>query len=68
MLREKLASCLAALEEFYARILKSMLEDHNEYVKRLLQFLLYTDRPLRLGEAVDVSNELGTQSCFQSIS
>ncbi|ETS84370.1 hypothetical protein PFICI_02395 [Pestalotiopsis fici W106-1] len=42
-----------SLEATYERILQNVKEQHRRYATRLLQFLTYSDRPLRLEEAVD---------------
>ncbi len=41
------------LDETYARILKSLPSEYAHHTIRLLQFLTYSERPLRIEEAVD---------------
>ncbi|ETS84912.1 hypothetical protein PFICI_02937 [Pestalotiopsis fici W106-1] len=41
------------LDETYERILANIPSAHMHYTRRILQFLTYSDRPLRLEEAVD---------------
>ena len=42
------------LDETYARILRQIPEEHRQNASRLLQFLAWSERPLRLQEAVDI--------------
>ncbi|KAH8678369.1 ankyrin repeat protein [Xylariales sp. PMI_506] len=42
------------LDDTYARILKNIPSGHRHYAKRILQFLSFSERPLRIDEAVDV--------------
>lgn len=51
--RKALADLPPTLYATYARILKAVRPDHTATTKRLLQFLTYSERPLRLEEAVD---------------
>ncbi|KAH8649881.1 hypothetical protein BX600DRAFT_528913 [Xylariales sp. PMI_506] len=53
MLRTTLASLPATLDETYARILASIPEEDKPAATRLLQFLVYSKRPILLDEAVD---------------
>lgn len=41
------------LDETYERILANIPSAHIHHTKRILQFLIYSERPLRLEEAVD---------------
>ncbi|KAH7016244.1 ankyrin repeat-containing domain protein [Microdochium trichocladiopsis] len=41
------------LDATYARILQNIRPEHMDCAKRLLQFLAYSERPLRIEEAVD---------------
>ncbi|KAM3531642.1 hypothetical protein NHJ13051_000707 [Beauveria bassiana] len=52
-LRRALASLPPTLDETYARILKRLYPEHKSRAIRLLQLLVYSERPLRLDEAVD---------------
>ncbi|KAM3495330.1 hypothetical protein MY3957_001353 [Beauveria namnaoensis] len=52
-LRRALASLPPTLDETYARILKRLYPEHKPRAIRLLQLLVYSERPLRLDEAVD---------------
>ncbi|ORY56389.1 uncharacterized protein BCR38DRAFT_505334 [Pseudomassariella vexata] len=47
------ATLPATLDETYARILENIPPNHMHYAKRLLQFLSFSERPLRIDEAVD---------------
>ncbi|KAJ8112693.1 hypothetical protein OPT61_g5001 [Boeremia exigua] len=51
--REELANLPMTLDETYARILETIKPQHIRYSERLLQFLVYADRPMKLEEAVD---------------
>ncbi|KAK3312589.1 nucleoside phosphorylase domain-containing protein, partial [Apodospora peruviana] len=51
--RKALADLPRTLDDTYARILKAVPPEHLFKAKRLLQFLTYSERPLRLEEAVD---------------
>ncbi|KAK8105277.1 F-box and WD domain-containing protein [Apiospora kogelbergensis] len=52
-IRRELANLPRTLDATYARILLRVLPEHIPYITRLLQFLAYSERPLRLDEAVD---------------
>lgn len=52
-LREALASLPRTLDETYTRILDGIPDDHKQEANRILQFLLFSKRPLRIEEAVD---------------
>ncbi|PQK10157.1 hypothetical protein BB8028_0002g04810 [Beauveria bassiana] len=52
-LRRALASLPPTLDATYARILKRLYPEHKSRAVRLLQLLVYSERPLRLDEAVD---------------
>jgi hypothetical protein len=41
------------LDETYERILENIPQAHVHHTRRILQFLTYSERPLRLEEAVD---------------
>lgn len=41
------------LDDTYARILSGIPRNHQPYARRLLQFLSFSERPLRIEEAVD---------------
>ena len=41
------------MDETYARILKNLPREHEHHTIRLLQFLVYSERPLRINEAMD---------------
>ncbi|KAH6655699.1 hypothetical protein BKA67DRAFT_534614 [Truncatella angustata] len=61
--RTELANLPRTLDETYMRILQNVDPSQWDSAVRLLQFLTYSDRPLRLEEAVDavavdISNEL----------
>ncbi|KAI1085934.1 ankyrin repeat-containing domain protein [Rostrohypoxylon terebratum] len=51
--RKTLQNLPKTLDETYARILNNIPDLHREYTRRLLQFLTFSQRPLRLSEAVD---------------
>ncbi|KAF3763163.1 hypothetical protein M406DRAFT_108504 [Cryphonectria parasitica EP155] len=51
--RNALASLPKTLDETYARILAKIPDDHKPHTKRILQFLTYSARPLKIDEAVD---------------
>ncbi|KAI9709873.1 MAG: hypothetical protein M1812_007581 [Candelaria pacifica] len=53
-LRKALASLPESLEETYARILNNMYPYHRKSAFRIFQWLVYSARPLRLEEIVDV--------------
>ena len=53
-LQNALASLPKTLDETYARILRGIPEEHKQNATRILQFLTYSERPLRIEEAVDV--------------
>ncbi|KAK8124989.1 ankyrin repeat-containing domain protein [Apiospora kogelbergensis] len=52
-IRRELANLPRTLDATYARILSRVQPEHMRYTTRLLQFLAYSERPLRLDEAVD---------------
>jgi ankyrin repeat protein len=52
-LQNALASLPKTLDETYARILRGIPEEHKQNAIRILQFLTYSERPLRIEEAVD---------------
>ncbi|KAK7967870.1 uncharacterized protein PG986_002147 [Apiospora aurea] len=52
-IQRELANLPSTLYETYTRILNSIDKKYQHHTKRLLQFLLYSTRPLRLEEAVD---------------
>ena len=53
-LQNALASLPKTLDETYARILRGIPKEHKRNATRILQFLIYSERPLRIKEAVDV--------------
>ncbi|KAI1870317.1 uncharacterized protein JN550_005245 [Neoarthrinium moseri] len=53
-LRKALASLPKTLDETYARILSSIPSEYVDHTIRILQFLTYSERPLRVEEAVDM--------------
>ncbi|KAI1774269.1 hypothetical protein F4818DRAFT_448840 [Hypoxylon cercidicola] len=52
-IRKTLRNLPKTLDDTYARILNNIPDLHKEHAKRLLQFLAFSERPLRLDEAVD---------------
>jgi ankyrin repeat protein len=52
-LQTALASLPKTLDETYDRILDSIPDEHKPYAIRILQFLTFSERPLRIKEAVD---------------
>ncbi|CAI6334359.1 unnamed protein product [Periconia digitata] len=54
--REALSQLPRTLDDTYDVILRRLHPDHLRYTTRLLQFLTYAERPLRLKEAVDALN------------
>ena len=52
-LQNALASLPKTLDETYARILRGIPDEHKQNATRILQFLTYSERPLRIEEAVD---------------
>jgi hypothetical protein len=52
-LEETLKSLPESLDETYERILSNIPQIHRRYAIRILQFLTFSERPLRLDEAVD---------------
>ncbi|KAM7186285.1 hypothetical protein V8F33_011881 [Rhypophila sp. PSN 637] len=65
--QEALADLPRSLDDTYARILKAVPAEHLVYAKRLLQFLTYSERPLRLEEAVDaLAVDTGSQPRFNT--
>ncbi|KAF7506336.1 hypothetical protein GJ744_011909 [Endocarpon pusillum] len=53
-LRKALASLPKTLDDTYARILCNIDEDHRRYALKILQWLTYSVRPLRLEEVAEV--------------
>lgn len=53
LLRIALDSLLGTLSDMYARILDNILDAYRRNAIKLLQFLLYLQRPLRITELVD---------------
>jgi hypothetical protein len=53
MLRDALNLLPESLDETYARILRGFKKEYRPDAIRLLQFLVYSDRPLTIYEAVD---------------
>src|SRR5437763_6649758 len=51
-LRKALASLPTTLDETYKRILKGIPDKQKPYATRLLQFLTYSKRPLKIQEAI----------------
>ncbi|KAH7020836.1 ankyrin repeat-containing domain protein [Microdochium trichocladiopsis] len=52
-LRKTLASLPTTLHETYARVLEQIPQEYADHTMRILQFLTFSERPLRLCEAVD---------------
>ncbi|RYP81096.1 hypothetical protein DL769_002152 [Monosporascus sp. CRB-8-3] len=52
-LQKALRTLPRTLDETYVRILENIPPDHLPYTKRILQFLTFSERPLRIDEAVD---------------
>lgn len=52
-LQRALHSLPQTLDETYSRILANIPEERREQAIRLLQFLVYSERPLTIQEAVD---------------
>ncbi|KAF2678771.1 hypothetical protein K458DRAFT_435608 [Lentithecium fluviatile CBS 122367] len=52
-LRTALDSLPKTLDETYARILNTIPDSHKQPALRILQFLTFSERPLRIEEAVD---------------
>ncbi|POR34361.1 Ankyrin repeat domain-containing protein 50 [Tolypocladium paradoxum] len=52
-LRKELTSLPRTLDEIYARILDNLPHEHEHLTRRILQFLTFSERPLRIEEAVD---------------
>ncbi|KAL6808739.1 pfs domain-containing protein [Trichoderma camerunense] len=52
-LQKALNSLPATLDETYTRILTNLPHEHEHHTRRLLQFLVFSERPLRIEEAVD---------------
>ncbi|KAH8727996.1 ankyrin repeat-containing domain protein [Phaeosphaeriaceae sp. PMI808] len=52
-LKTALASLPKTLDETYARILHGIPHEHKQNATRILQFLMCSERPLRIEEAVD---------------
>ncbi|WDK23171.1 hypothetical protein CGRA01v4_14463 [Colletotrichum graminicola] len=53
-LRKTLQSLPRTLDETYARVLSKIPPEHEQNAKRILQFLAFSERPLRIEEAVDL--------------
>src|SRR5271154_1035623 len=53
-LRKSLAALPATLDETYDRILLAIDNDHSEYALRILQWLAFSARPLRVDEIAEV--------------
>ncbi len=53
-LQEALASLPDTLDETYARILNAIPSRHKQMAIRILQFLAFSERPLRIEEVVEV--------------
>ena len=53
-LRKALASLPKALDETYARILCNIPEDHSQDAIKILQWLTYSARPLRIEELAEI--------------
>src|SRR5579862_7847890 len=54
MLRKALASLPKTLDDTYARILCSIDEEHSKNALKILQWLVYSARPLQLEEVAEV--------------
>ncbi|KAL4984109.1 hypothetical protein BDW68DRAFT_180949 [Aspergillus falconensis] len=54
MLRQRLAALTKTVEETYFRILSGIIDSHKIYALRVLQWLVYAARPLRIEEIIDV--------------
>jgi len=52
-LQRALASLPKTLDETYARILNAIPSEHEQKAIRILQFLVFSERPLRIEEAID---------------
>ncbi|KAF2193423.1 hypothetical protein K469DRAFT_728677 [Zopfia rhizophila CBS 207.26] len=52
-LKETLASLLKTLDETYSRILHAIPSEHKKYATMILQLVTFSERPLRIEEAVD---------------
>jgi tetratricopeptide (TPR) repeat protein len=53
-LQNALVSLPKTLDETYSRILRGIPAEHKQNATRLLQFLAFSERPLRVEEALDV--------------
>ncbi|KAK1641297.1 hypothetical protein BDP81DRAFT_131052 [Colletotrichum phormii] len=53
-LRQTLQSLPRTLDETYAQVLRRIPPEFEQNAKRILQFLTFSERPLRIEEAVDV--------------
>lgn len=53
-LRKALASLPKTLDETYARILHNILDEYSGHAIRILQFLSFSMRPLKLGEVAEI--------------
>ncbi|SLM33828.1 P-loop containing nucleoside triphosphate hydrolase [Lasallia pustulata] len=53
-LRKVLEALPITLDETYARMLRSIPEEHSEYAIKILQWLTYSARPLRLEELAEI--------------
>ncbi|KAK6496051.1 hypothetical protein TWF481_002076 [Arthrobotrys musiformis] len=53
-LRKALKSLPGTLDETYARILRNIPEEYKQGTIRILQFLMHSERPLTIEEAIDI--------------
>ncbi|KAK2052294.1 hypothetical protein LY76DRAFT_472246, partial [Colletotrichum caudatum] len=53
-LRQTLRSLPSTLDETYARVIDKIPSEVEQTARRLLQFLVFSERPLRIEEAVDM--------------
>ena len=54
MLRAALASLPPTLDEIFARILCDIRDEYRFYALKILQWLIYSTRPLRIEEIIEV--------------
>ncbi|KAA6409051.1 MAG: vegetative incompatibility het-e-1 [Lasallia pustulata] len=54
MLRKALKALPTTLDETYARMLRSIPEEHSEYAIKILQWLTYSARPLQLEQLAEI--------------
>lgn len=60
-----LVSLPETLDKIYARILESIPKNYKDKATRLLQFLTFSEQPLRIDEAVDaVAVKIGDKPNF----